>query len=54
MIFGKKKIRKADLFMNNNNIDFSYTSYNQIDKNGNKIKLFLHQNIKLRKSFRGL
>ena len=24
--------------MNNNNIDFSYTSYNQIDKNGNKIK----------------
>ena len=37
-IWKKRKLEKQILFMNNNNIDFSYTSYNQIDKNGNKIK----------------
>lgn len=37
-IWMKTKLRKQINFMKKNNINFCYTSYNQIDKNGKKIK----------------
>jgi len=37
-VWKRKKLENQILFMKKNNINFSYTSYNQIDKNGKKIK----------------
>ncbi len=37
-IWKKDKLKNQISFMENNRINFSYTSYNQIDKNGEKIK----------------
>ena len=37
----KKKLEKQIMFMQKNNIDFSYTSYNQIDGFGKKIKTII-------------
>ncbi len=37
-LWKRKKLEKQISFMEKNNINFSYTSYDQIDKNGKKIK----------------
>ena len=35
----KRKIKKSNFFYEKNDINFSYTSYNQIDSKGIKIKI---------------
>jgi len=38
-LWKKEKLKKQVSFMEKNNIDFSYTNYEQIDENGNKLNI---------------